>query len=81
MVDLSPEIRKRIYAVVAALVPLLVIVGAITDDVAQHVLTFVAAVLAVGGSSLAFANVTTPSKTKAKAPAASSKKKTATTEK
>jgi hypothetical protein len=61
--NLTPEVRKSIYGLVAAGVPVLVIIGAISDDVAQQVLTIAAAVLAVGGSSLAFANVT-PSKNK-----------------
>jgi hypothetical protein len=66
MLDLSPDTRKKIYGVVAAGVPLLVAVGAITGDVAQHVLTFAAAILAVGGSTLAMANVTPAPKAKAK---------------
>lgn len=62
MTNLTPETRKSIYGLVAAAVPLLVIIGAVTDDVAQQVLNIAAALLAVGGSSLAFANVTPSSK-------------------
>lgn len=62
MNKLTPEVRKSIYGLVAAAVPLLVIIGAISDDVAQQVLTLAAAALAVGGSSLAFANVTPSAK-------------------
>lgn len=62
MTNLTPETRKSIYGLVAAAVPLLVIIGAVSDDVAQQVLNIAAALLAVGGSSLAFANVTPSSK-------------------
>jgi len=60
--NLTPEVRKSIYGLVAAAVPVLVIIGAISDDVAQQVLTLAAAALAVGGSSLAYANVTPSNK-------------------
>lgn len=54
---LTPQRRAHIYAVIIAAVPLLVTLGVIADDVAQHVLTIAAALLAVGGSELARRNV------------------------
>lgn len=60
MTSLKPELRKAIYGLVAAVVPLLVIIGSISGDVAQQVLTVAAAILAVGGSSLAYANTAKP---------------------
>jgi len=53
----NPETRKWIYGIVAALVPLLVTLGTLTDDVARQLLNILAAVLTVGSSSLAIANV------------------------
>lgn len=60
--NLKPETRKWIYGVIAATVPLLVTLGTLTDDVARQILNILAATLAIGGSSLAIANVpeTTP---------------------
>jgi hypothetical protein len=60
--NLKPETRKWIYGVIAATVPLLVTLGSLTDEVARQILNILAATLAVGGSSLAIANVpgTTP---------------------
>lgn len=60
MTSLKPELRKAIYGLVAAVVPLLVIIGSISGDDAQQVLSIAAAILAVGGSSLAYANVSKP---------------------
>jgi len=53
----NPETRRWIYGIVAALVPLLVTLGTLTDDVASQLLNILAAVLTVGSSSLAIANV------------------------
>lgn len=55
--NLKPETRKWIYGVIAATVPLLVTLGSLTDEVARQILNILAATLAVGGSSLAIANV------------------------
>lgn len=57
MLHFTPEIRKHIYSVAIAVVPLLVTLGALTSEVASHVLNILAAVLAVGAASLARANV------------------------
>lgn len=55
--DFTPQTRAHIYAVIVATVPLLVTLGALTDDVASHVLNIAAAVLAVGGGVLARRNI------------------------
>lgn len=57
MTNIDPEIRRWIYGVIAAVVPLLVMVGTLTDEVAQQVMNIAAAVLTVGGSALAISNV------------------------
>lgn len=57
MTNLSPEVRKWIYGLIAATVPLLVTLGTITGDVAGQLLNIAAASLAIGGTSLAIANV------------------------
>ena len=53
----NPETRKWVYGIIAATVPLLVTLGTLTDEVAQQILNILAAALAIGGSSLAIANV------------------------
>lgn len=53
----NPETRRWIYGIIAALVPLLVTLGTLTDEVAGQLLNILAAVLTVGGSTLAIANV------------------------
>jgi len=53
----KPETRKWIYSIIAATVPMLVLLGYVTNDVASGIMNIVAAVLAMGGSSLAYANV------------------------
>ena len=50
--------RAWLYSVMVSLVPLLVAVGFLTGDTAQLVLNVVAAVLAVGGGSMALGNLT-----------------------
>jgi hypothetical protein len=50
--------RAWAYSVIVASVPLLVAVGMLTGDIAQLVLNVVAAVLAVGGGSMALSNLT-----------------------
>jgi hypothetical protein len=57
MLHLTPEVRRHIYTIAIAFVPLLVTLGVIAEDVASHVLNIFAAVLAVGSSVLARANV------------------------
>lgn len=53
----TPEVRKAIYALVAALVPLLVTLGFLTNEQSQAILSSVAAFLAFFGSVLAIRNV------------------------
>jgi Na+/H+ antiporter NhaA len=55
---LSATTRSWIYKVLMAVVPLLVTLDIITSEIAGHVLSIAAAVLAMGGSALAMANVT-----------------------
>jgi hypothetical protein len=50
--------RAWFYSVVVSLVPLLVAVGTLSEPTAQLVLNVVAAVLAVGGGSMALGNLT-----------------------
>ena len=50
--------RAWAYSVMVSLVPLLVAVGLLTGDMAQLVLNVCAAVLAVGGGSMALSNLT-----------------------
>jgi thiosulfate reductase cytochrome b subunit len=50
--------RAWAYSVMVALVPLLVAIGLLTGDIAQLVLNVFAAVLAVGGGSMALSNLT-----------------------
>ena len=57
MFELEPHVRKWIYGIIAATVPLLITVGAMTGDVGQQILNVAAAVLAIGGSALAIKNV------------------------
>jgi hypothetical protein len=55
--NFTPKIRKRIYAISVAVVPILSILGYISDDVGRQILNAIAALLAIGTSSLAFKNV------------------------
>jgi hypothetical protein len=57
MFELPAHVRKWIYGIIAATVPLLITVGSLSDDVGQQVLGVAAAVLAIGGSALAIKNV------------------------
>lgn len=50
--------RAWLYGIVAALVPTLVVLGTFTNDVGELLLQVAAAVLAVGGSSMALTNLT-----------------------
>ena len=57
MLDLQPHVRKWIYGIIAATVPLLISIGTISGEVGQQVLNVAAAILAIGGSALAIKNV------------------------
>jgi hypothetical protein len=57
MLELKPEVRKWIYGIIAATVPLLISLGTITGELGTQILNVAAAVLAVGGSVLAIKNV------------------------
>lgn len=50
--------RAWVYSVMVSLVPLLVAVGTLSEPTAQLVLNVVAALLAVGGGSMALGNLT-----------------------
>jgi protein-S-isoprenylcysteine O-methyltransferase Ste14 len=50
--------RAWLYKIVVALVPLLVAVGVVTQDIAGLILNVVAALLAVGAGGMALTNVT-----------------------
>ncbi|PPG39484.1 hypothetical protein [Pseudoclavibacter sp. RFBA6] len=52
----SPTTRRWLYAVAVAVVPLLVTLGAVTPDVAGHVLTIAGAVFGLAVPALAVAN-------------------------
>ena len=56
----SVRVRQWLYGIAAAVVPLLVLLGLVADEVGQAILTVVAAVLAVGSSALAGVNVRNP---------------------
>lgn len=57
MLELKPEVRKWIYGIIATTVPLLIAVGTLADEVGAQILNVAAAVLAIGGSTLAISNV------------------------
>lgn len=57
MLELKPPVRKWIYGIIAATVPLLISLGIISGDLGQQILSVAAAILAVGGSVLAINNV------------------------
>jgi hypothetical protein len=57
MFELQPHVRKWIYGIIAATVPLLIAVGTISGELGQQILNVAAAVLAIGGSALAIKNV------------------------
>jgi hypothetical protein len=62
MLEMKPEVRKWIYAIIAATVPLLISLGSLTIEMGGQILNVAAAVLSIGGSVLAISNVppTTP---------------------
>lgn len=57
MLELKPAIRKWIYAIIAATVPLLISLGSLSTEMGAQLLNVAAAVLAIGGSALAISNV------------------------
>jgi hypothetical protein len=57
MFDFKPETRKWIYGIIAAIVPLLISLGYLTNEAAAQILNVAAAVLTIGGSALAIKNV------------------------
>jgi uncharacterized membrane protein len=54
----TSERRAWLYKIAVALVPLLVAVGLVTQDIAALILNVVAALLAVGAGGMALTNVT-----------------------
>jgi hypothetical protein len=62
MLEMKPAVRKWIYGIIAATVPLLISLGSITPEMGGQILNVAAAVLSIGGSVLAISNVppTTP---------------------
>jgi hypothetical protein len=57
MLNLKPHVRKWIYGIVAATVPLLISLGTITTELGAQILNVAAALLAIGGSALAITYV------------------------
>lgn len=57
MFNFAPKTRKLIYAVIAALVPVLVAFGYVSPDLAKEILSITAALLTIAGSALAIKNV------------------------
>jgi hypothetical protein len=57
MLEMKPAVRKWIYAIIAATVPLLISLGSLTGEMGTQILDVAAAVLAIGGSALAISNV------------------------
>jgi hypothetical protein len=57
MFELTPPVRKWIYGIIAASVPLLISIGTISSELGAQILNVAAAVLAIGGSVLAISHV------------------------
>lgn len=57
MLNLKPAVRKWIYGIIAATVPLLISLGTISGEIGAQVLNVAAALLAIGGSALAISHV------------------------
>ena len=57
MFNLKPHVRKWIYGIVAATVPLLISLGTISNEIGAQVLNVAAALLAIGSSALAISHV------------------------
>jgi hypothetical protein len=58
----TPEMRRYIYGIVTAAMPLLITMGALSEGITQQVLLLAAAVLGVSTPALANANVSKPEK-------------------
>lgn len=54
----TAERRAWLYKVAVALIPLLVAIGIVTGDMAQLILSVIAAVLGVGAGGMALSNLT-----------------------
>ena len=57
MLNPTPATRKWIYGLIAAIVPLLVTLGILAEELASPLLNVFAALLTIGGSALAISNV------------------------
>jgi hypothetical protein len=57
MFELKPPVRKWIYGIIAATVPLLISIGSISSELGAQILNVAAAVLSIGGSVLAISHV------------------------
>lgn len=57
---LTPEVRSWIYNISIAVIPLLVTLGVLNEDVGGQVALIVAAVLGMGSNAIARINVTKP---------------------
>lgn len=51
------ETRLWIYRVVGTIVPLLVTIGITTEGIAGHIMNITAAILSIGGATLAAKNI------------------------
>jgi hypothetical protein len=56
MTEIPVGIRRWIYGIIAALVPVLITLGSLTSELGAVLLNLFAAILAIGGSTLAIAN-------------------------
>lgn len=52
----SPAVRAWLYGIIAAVVPLLVLLGVFSTEIGAHVLNIAAAFLAIGALTLAAKN-------------------------
>lgn len=55
--NISPKVRKYIYGIVLAVLPLLVVLGAIDEGISAQVALIAAAVLGMGEGALALSKV------------------------
>jgi len=54
---MKPETRRYIYTIVIAIMPILVTLGFLTDQLGSQIVNAIAALLAIGTSALAHKNV------------------------
>lgn len=54
---MKPQTRKYIYTIVIAVMPILVTLGLLTDQLGSQIVNAIAALLAIGSSALAHRNV------------------------